>query len=65
VTQRPPLVDQHADFAAPWDLLELLSAAPGPLDVMVEAKAKDLAVLWLRRQLHRVAPAAAAAEGAT
>jgi UV DNA damage endonuclease len=57
-----PLLDQHADFATPWDLLELLGAAPGPLDVMVEAKAKDLAVLWLRRQLERVAPAAAARE---
>ncbi|MDQ3874500.1 MAG: UV DNA damage repair endonuclease UvsE [Actinomycetota bacterium] len=57
-----PLLDQHADFATPWDLLELLRAAPGSLDVMVEAKAKDLAVLWLRRQLERVAPAAAARE---
>jgi hypothetical protein len=51
----PPLLDQHADFATPWDLLELLNAAPGPIDVMVEAKAKDQAVLWLRRQLTRVA----------
>ncbi len=58
----PPLVDQHADFVTPWDLAELLGLAPGPLDVMLEAKAKDLALLWLREQLPRVAPAAAAAE---
>jgi UV DNA damage endonuclease len=59
---RPPLVEQHADFLSPWDLLALLDAADRPLDVMVEAKAKDLAVLWLRRTLERVAPEAAAAE---
>ena len=52
----PPLLEQHADFATPWDLQELLAAAPGPLDVMVEAKAKDVAVLWLRSQLERLAP---------
>lgn len=58
----PPLVDQHADFVTPWDLAELLRLAPGPLDVMLEAKAKDLALLWLREQLARLDPAAAAAE---
>lgn len=57
-----PLLDQHADFATPWDLAELLAAAPAPVDVMVEAKAKDLAVEWLRVQLERVAPEVAAAE---
>ena len=65
VVLQPPLLDQHADFATPWDLLELLEAAHGPLDIMVEAKAKDLAVLWLRRQLQRVAPDVAAREGAS
>jgi UV DNA damage endonuclease len=58
----PPLLDQHADFVVPWDLADLLAAAPGPLDVMLEAKAKDLAVAWLRTQLARVAPELAAAE---
>jgi UV DNA damage endonuclease len=57
-----PLLDQHADFVTPWDLAELLAAAPGPVDVMVEAKAKDLAVEWLRAQLARVLPEVAAAE---
>jgi UV DNA damage endonuclease len=58
----PPLVDQHADFVTPWDLAELLQLVPRPLDVMLEAKAKDVALLWLREQLARVDPAAAAAE---
>ena len=59
---RPPLLDQHADFATPWDLAELVSLSAGPLDVVVEAKAKDLAVLWLREQSARVLPELAAAE---
>jgi UV DNA damage endonuclease len=59
---RAPLLDQHADFATPWDLAELLSAAPGPVDVMIEAKAKDLAVDWMRTQTKRLFPALAAAE---
>ena len=59
---RPPLLDQHADFVPPWDLLALLEAADRALDVMVEAKAKDLAVEWLRRSLERVAPEVAARE---
>ena len=59
---RPPRLDQHADFATPWDLADLVGLAPGPLDVVVEAKAKDLAVLWLREQCARVLPEVAAAE---
>jgi UV DNA damage endonuclease len=62
VALEPPLLDQHADFVTPWDLAELVAAAPGPLDVVVEAKAKDLAVLWLRRQAQRVLPELARAE---
>lgn len=58
----PPLVDQHADFVTPWDLAELLRIAPGPLDVVLEAKAKDLAVVWLRDHLARRFPELAAAE---
>ena len=53
---RAPLLDQHADFLSPWDLLALLDAADRPLDVMVEAKAKDLAVLWVRSALARIRP---------
>jgi len=61
-TLQPPLLDQHSDFLTPWDLLTLLEAADRPLDVMVEAKAKDLAILWLRRALERVAPEEASRE---
>jgi UV DNA damage endonuclease len=60
--ERPPRLEQHAAYVTPWDLLEVLAAAPCPVDVMVEAKAKDLALVWLRRQLVRVAPSVAAAE---
>jgi UV DNA damage endonuclease len=62
---RPPLLDQHADFVTPWDLIDLLDAAARPVDVMLEAKAKDQAVLWLRRQLERVAPGYASAESSS
>ena len=58
----PPLLDQHADFVTPWDLRELLDLAPRPLDVLLEAKAKDLAVIWLRDQMRRLFPAYADAE---
>jgi UV DNA damage endonuclease len=58
----PPLLDQHADFATPWDVLDVLGRIERPVDVMLEAKAKDLALLWLRRQLERLDPEAAARE---
>jgi UV DNA damage endonuclease len=59
---RAPLLDQHADFVTPFDLREVLDAAARPVDVMIEAKAKDLAVAWLRTQLERLWPGYAAAE---
>jgi UV DNA damage endonuclease len=55
-------LEAHADYVAPWDVQELLARSPGPIDVVCEAKAKDLAVLALRAQLARVAPGVAAAE---
>ena len=58
----PPLLEQHADFVSPWELAALLRAAPGPLDVMLEAKAKDLALLAVRKHLARLDPELAAAE---
>jgi len=45
-----PRLEAHADFVAPWDLRTVVSHATRPVDVMLEAKAKDLALLWLRRQ---------------
>jgi UV DNA damage endonuclease len=53
----PPGLGPHADLVSPWDFLDLMSMAPVPLDVMLEAKAKDVALLWLRRQLASLAPA--------
>ncbi|WP_298461894.1 UV DNA damage repair endonuclease UvsE [uncultured Cellulomonas sp.] len=57
-----PRLTPHADFIAPWDLVDLLRSAPGPLDVMLEAKAKDLAVRHARAALERLFPDLAAAE---
>jgi UV DNA damage endonuclease len=57
----PPLRG-HADLVLPWDLEAVVTAAPGPIDVMLEAKAKDLALLELRRTLVQVRPAIAALE---
>ncbi len=59
-----PGLGPHADLVSPWDLVELIALAPSSLDVMLEAKAKDAALLWLRRQLATVAPEIAAAEEA-
>jgi UV DNA damage endonuclease len=64
-----PRLDAHADFVAPWDLRALLDASPGPLDVMVEAKAKDLAVLrlreWMDQSLTKAATGDALAKATT
>jgi UV DNA damage endonuclease len=55
-------LEAHADYVAPWDVVAVVEHAPSPVDVMLEAKAKDLAVLAVRAQLRRVAPAVADAE---
>ncbi len=49
----PPRPGQHADFIAPADAHHLLHAARGlpPFDLMLEAKAGDLALLRLRDHL--------------
>ncbi len=60
--RRAAAPNQHADFVTPWDLSELLRVVPDRVDVMLEAKAKDLAVLWLRKQFVRVLPQAGTAE---
>ena len=57
-----PRLGPHADLVSPWDFLALLGVAEAPLDVMLEAKAKDVALLWLRRQLRSLAPDVADAE---
>jgi len=58
----PPRPGQHADFIAATDLLHLLGAARGlpPFDLMLEAKAGDLALLRLRNDIARMNPTLAA-----
>lgn len=58
-----PLPNQHSDFINPFEAIDLLQSAQQhglrPFDIMVEAKAKELAVVRLRDQIARYAPALA------
>ena len=55
-----PLPNQHSDFLDPFDFIDLLRTARRaelrPFDIMLEAKAKDLALLRLREQIAKFAP---------
>ena len=55
-----PLPNQHSDFIDPFAFIDLLRSARAanlrPFDIMLEAKAKDLALLRLREQIVRFAP---------
>jgi UV DNA damage endonuclease len=55
-----PLPNQHSDFIDPFSLIDLLRNARAAnlrsFDIMLEAKAKDLALLRLREQIARFAP---------
>ena len=55
-----PLPNQHSDFINPFECIDLLRTARAlglrEFDVMLEAKAKDLALLRLREQIARYAP---------
>ena len=55
---RPPRLTQHADFIDPFAFIAFLRHAQGlrDFDLMLEAKAKDLALLRLRDDLDRFAP---------
>ncbi len=59
----PPLPNQHSDFLDPFAFIDLLQMAQRlrtrSFDVMLEAKAKDLALLRLRDQIADFAPALA------
>jgi UV DNA damage endonuclease len=57
-----PQAGQHADFINPFEFAALIAAARGlPLfDIMLEAKAADMALLRLREDLRRYAPEVAA-----
>lgn len=50
---KPPLLRQHADYIDPWTFADFLgSLMDRRFDVMLEAKAKDLALLKLERDLE-------------
>ena len=55
-----PLPNQHSDFINPFEFIDLMKTAREaglrPFDVMLEAKAKDLALLRLRQLVARYAP---------
>lgn len=55
-----PLPNQHSDFLDPFTFIEFMQAARAAglrsFDVMLEAKAKDLALLRLRAQIAQFAP---------
>ncbi len=48
----------HADYVNPFELIDFLRNSAGlpPFDIMLEVRAKDLALLQLRRDLGRYAP---------
>ena len=53
-----PLWTRHSDYIHPFEFIDFVRAAQGlrDFDVMLEAKAKDLALLRLRADLARFAP---------
>jgi len=57
-----PTWTEHSDFVNPFEFLAFLEMARslGPFDVMLEAKARDLALLALRADVARFAPQQAA-----
>lgn len=48
----------HSDYVNPFELIDFLRNSAGlpPFDIMLEVRAKDLALLQLRRDLSRYAP---------
>jgi UV DNA damage endonuclease len=62
-----PLPNQHSDFIHPFEFIDFLQGAREAelpvFDIMLEAKAKELALVRLRQQLARYAPELAAVVG--
>lgn len=57
IVLQPPLWTGHADFIHPFDFIRFAQETSGlEFDIMLEAKAKDLALLRLRRDLACYAP---------
>lgn len=59
-----PLPNQHSDFIHPFEFIDFLQGAREAglptFDIMLEAKAKELALVRLRQQMARYAPELAA-----
>jgi UV DNA damage endonuclease len=53
-----PTWTEHADFCNPFAFIDLLSELDGlpDTDIMLEAKARDVALLKLREDVARFAP---------
>ncbi len=57
ILRQAPVWTGHADFCQPFEFIDLMRQLDGlEFDVMLEAKAKDLALLRLRQDLLRYAP---------
>ncbi len=54
----PPRLNRHSHFLNPFPLIDFLRSLPPlrPFDVMLEARARDLALLQFRRHLEAWAP---------
>lgn len=66
VSRLAPVWTGHADFCHPFEFISFMRLAEGlEFDVMLEAKAKDLALIRLRLDLIRYAPDTAARFGLT
>jgi UV DNA damage endonuclease len=64
LTNVAPVWTGHADFSHPFEFISFMRLAQGlEFDVMLEAKAKDLALIRLRPDLLRYAPDVAARFG--
>ena len=64
--QLPPIWTGHADYVNPFEFITFMrdiAADLPPFDVMLEAKAKDLSLIRLRRDLPRYGPDIAARFG--
>ena len=55
---KTPNWNEHADFVVPYEFADWLHPALAlrPFDIMLEAKARDVALLQLRQDLERFAP---------
>ena len=64
LSDAPPLLTGHADYNNPFEFVTMMRQLEElEFDVMLEAKAKDLALLRLRSNLARIAPDVAARFG--